>query len=283
MLVNAKHGKKISVKIKEISGVHLVQEDDDQNNDNGISINENNSIFNQTSIKILGTIFSENSRFNEHVTKGTYSFINQIKRRASAIKRIAKYFDIKFKSQLVHSLLLGKIRYNVETWGNLNLELKYKINQVIVTTVEKITQNEWFGKSIAWRMKEMGIPTFYRIHWNSCYIQTYKILNFNKKNMLNAILTTNRSKILMSQNKCSSFLNDDMPSVRTKLSFEYIIREKYNKLPRQVTLSPNTKSFKKWLYRYNEHNEFLQYPLRKDNITESIHIVSLTLLNRCST
>ena len=161
---------------------------------------------------------------------------------------------MKFKIQLVHALLIGKIRYNVATWGNLNLETKYKINQVIVNTVEYITQNIWYGRSTRWKMNEMGIPTFYRLYFNSCYIQTYKILNINRKNMMNCLLTKNRNQNLTSQNKFSTFLDNEMPSAITKISFEYLMREKYNKLPREITLSQTLNNFKKWLKKFNSNN-----------------------------
>ena len=70
---------------------------------------ENVKISNKSNIKILGTIFSEDNKFNNNITMGTNSLLTQLKRRSAAIIRIANPFSIKFKSQLIQSLLIGKI------------------------------------------------------------------------------------------------------------------------------------------------------------------------------
>ena len=85
---------------------------------------DNNLIYNKSTIKILGTIFSEDQKFNNNVTIGSNNLMTQLKRRSCAIVRLSKFFDIDFKTQLIHSLLLGKIRFNIQTWGNTCLEIK---------------------------------------------------------------------------------------------------------------------------------------------------------------
>ena len=85
---------------------------------------ENNIIVNKPNIKILGTLYTEDLKFNSNATHGTNNLITQLKRRSAAIIRIAKNFPLNFKIQLIHSLLIGKIRFNIQTWGNLKVELK---------------------------------------------------------------------------------------------------------------------------------------------------------------
>ena len=239
-------------------------------------------ISNKPTMKILGTVFSANNCFNENISKGSYGFYTQIKRRSAAIIRIASNYDIKFKSQLVHGLLLGKIRYNIQTWGNINLDLKYKINRVILSTVEGITKNLWFGKNVKYKMKQMGIPTFYQMYNNACFKQMYKILNVNTNNMLNNILTKNRNINMLSQNKCNTFFTNDKPSLHTRKSFEHIFRDKFNKLPRGLTLAPSVSNFSKWLNIYNNTGEFTRFPIRKDNMTVPYHPFSTINVFHCS-
>ena len=109
---------------------------------------DNNLIYNKSTIKILGTIFSEDQKFNNNVMIGSNNLMTQLKRRSCAIVRLSKFFDIDFKTQLIHSLLLGKIRFNIQTWGNTCLEIKNRINNIIFKTVERCTQNIWFGKTL---------------------------------------------------------------------------------------------------------------------------------------
>ena len=248
---------------------------------NGNIMVEDKLIENKPSMKILGTIFSEDGKFNNNVTIGTNSLLTQIKRRSSAIIRIAKSYDIKFKSQLIHALLLGKIRYNIQTWGNVNVELKYKLNNIIQKTVERITNNTWFGRDISWRMKELRIPSYYRIFFHTSYKQTFKFINHDKTNMMNHILTKDRNIRLLAQGKCGSFNEEEIPSQISRLSFESIMRIKYNNLPRGITLSPNIEVFSKWLLKYHDMKEFDKYPHRNDNITTHIPVISYFNINNC--
>ena len=247
------------------------------------SINiDGKTITNKSSMKILGTIFSDDSKFNNNVTYGTNSLLTQLKRRSAAIIRISKPFSLAFKTQLIHTLLIGKIRFNIQTWGNLNVELKYRINKVICKTVDSVTNNIWFGKDTKWKMDKLKIPSFYKIFYNSCYSQTYNFLNTNTNNMMNFILTKNININLLSQNKCSSFNNDEFPSYLSKLSFEHLMRDKYNKLPRGLTLSTSKPQFKKWLNIYSTMNEFDRFLPRIDNTRSIFPKLSHQVISYCS-
>ena len=69
-------------------------------------------------------------------------------------------------------------------------------------TVDNLTNNICFGKDTLWKMKNLKIPSFYRIYYDSSYIQTYKYLNTNHNNMIYHILTMNKNRKLTAQNKC---------------------------------------------------------------------------------
>ena len=107
---------------------------------------DNELIRNSRKIKILGTYFSANCRFNDNLLEGSNSLLTQIKRRSHAIKRIAKYFPLHFKIQLVNAILYGKLRYNLATWGNLSKTSMKKVNNVILQTVKIVTRDIYFGK-----------------------------------------------------------------------------------------------------------------------------------------
>ena len=83
---------------------------------------------------------------------------------------------------------------------------------------------------------------------------------------MNYILTKNRNINLFAKNKCSSFNDEEIPNYLSKLTFESQMRNKYNKLPRGITLAPTKHQFKKWLFKFDKMTEFNKFPLRKDNI-----------------
>ena len=124
----------------------------------------------------MGTIFSEDLKFNNNLMMGKNSLLTQLKRRSSAIIRVAKFFNLELKKQLIHSLLIGKIRFNITVWGNLSVELKNKINNIIIKTVNRTTEDIWFGREIKWKMNKMNIPNYFQILNDSCYKQTFCFL-----------------------------------------------------------------------------------------------------------
>ena len=245
------------------------------------SINlEGNEVFNKPMITILGTIFSENARFNDNVKFGKNNLLTQLKRRSSSIIRIAKNYSIKFRSQLIYSLLIGKINFNLATWGNVNCDIKAKINGIISQTVEATSLIEWYGKTLKWKMKKMNIPTYYTLYNDAVSKFTYSCLN-DKVNMLAHCLTENRNIRLLSQNKCGTFQDDDMYDT-TKRSFVNMSMSIYNKLPRGLTLSPNKELFRKWLKKYHRMGEFDRFPYRCDNTAQISPLISHSTINECS-
>ena len=141
--------------------------------------------------------------------------------------------------QLIHALLIGKIRFNLPTWGNVNVDIKTKINNIIHHTVNGVTNNIWYGRNIEWKMKQLKIPSFYRLHFDTCYKQTYKYINVDTMNMMNHILTKNRNINLFAQNKGNYFDQDEKPNYLSQQSFKNLMRKKYNAIPREITLSLN--------------------------------------------
>ena len=76
---------------------------------NGSLLLDGTIVENSPNIRILGTIFSQTGNWNDNVSSGSNCLFTQLKRRANAVVRTAKNFDLKFKFQLLDSLLLGKI------------------------------------------------------------------------------------------------------------------------------------------------------------------------------
>ena len=103
---------------------------------------------NQRCIKILGTLLSVDMKYDNNFTVGINNMKTQLKRRASAIKRISKLFPLKFNILLVNSLLLGKICYNLPIWDNMSANNNNIVNNIIIKTVRHITKKNYLGKLI---------------------------------------------------------------------------------------------------------------------------------------
>ena len=119
---------------------------------------------------------------------GSTCLLTQLKRKANAVTRTVKNFDLKFKFQLLDSLLLGKIRYNLATWVQINMKLKNKINNV-----KKLTKNDYLGRSVEYIMREHKILDYFQLHQNTRLKQTFSILNKNEKNFATFLLKDART------------------------------------------------------------------------------------------
>ena len=110
---------------------------------NGTTVNgklelDGTTVTNQPNIKILGNIFSQSGNWNDHINSESNSLLTQLKRRANAVVRMSKNFEFKFKIQIMDAILLRKLRYNLATWGQINLKYKNKINNIIRNTVKQL-------------------------------------------------------------------------------------------------------------------------------------------------
>ena len=95
---------------------------------------------------------------------------------------------LKFKIQLLNALLMGKIRYNLAVWGNLALKYKNKVNAVILKTVQILTRNLYFSKSIEQVMNLLNIQDFFQMYHNTCYKQVYSNLNIKDEILSDTVL-----------------------------------------------------------------------------------------------
>ena len=118
-------------------------------------------------------------------------------------------------------------------------------------------------------MKKMNIPTYYCLYNDAVSKFTFSCLNGND-NMLAHCLTENRNIRLLSQNKCGTFQDDNMYDT-SKHSFVNMSMSIYNKLPRGLTLSPNKESFRKWLKKYHQMENLIDFLIDVIIQFKSIH------------
>ena len=229
------------------------------NKPRGNIILDDEIIYNLPTIKILGTLFSESAKFNENVQLGPNSFITGLKRRSNIIIRISKSYNINFRTQFINSILIGKIRYNLSTWGNINLNLKNKINKIILKTVDLSTQDHWIRKSVTWKMKMMKIDDYFTLFRKSCFKLTFNLLNSNG-NAASILLSKDLSIRNISENKCGPTVDNSGWTYISQNFFIYQMRTLYNSLPRDLTLCQSRTTFKKWMDFFFTKTEFQRLP-----------------------
>lgn len=115
-------------------------------------------------------------------------------------------------------------------------------------------------------MKELKIPNFFQLFNQTCYKQTFALLNNNEKNMSTFLLAQNRNVRKLSNNMCGPLSGNIGWNLVSQNTFLYRMKIQYNRLPRNLTLSPNYFLFKSWLSKYTNDSNIV-IPVRKDNST----------------
>ena len=162
----------------------------------------NKAVKSKKTLTVLGTIFNQSLTWSDNLTPGKKSLLTQIKRRSAAIKRIANMVSFSFAKQLSNALLFSKLNYNIAIWGELGLQFKRKLNNIISSTARYITRNEYFGRTDTYILKQLKWMNYYELHENSVNKLTYKIINTNEQNYMKDKLIENRNVRNWAQNKC---------------------------------------------------------------------------------
>ena len=161
----------------------------------------------------------------------------------------------KFARQLTNSLLISKINYNIEIWGNTTNQIRKKLDKILYDAAKIVLGKNSIGRTNQWLLNEMKWMTVEKCYENSTQNTIYKIINGDDENYFKQYLTTNRTPRTYAQNKVR---HHDPSMGRTnemQKTFLYRSINIYNKLPRNITLIKSQRLFKKWVKLYNRNNK----------------------------
>ena len=136
-------------------------------------------------------------------------------------------------------------------------------------------------KTIKWILNELKLLNFFQLFNITCFKETFSLLNDYQNNAAKHHLTLNRNIRNTEQNKCGPPDINMGWSTISQNQFVYQMKIKYNKLNRDLTLCPNSKSFAKWIKRtYFNSNTIL--PKRNDNSNHLLPpIISQVNIDSC--
>ena len=113
---------------------------------------DGNLVENSDNIKILGIVFNNKLNWNNHILNGSSSLINQLKQRLNSLKIISKTISANFAKQMANAILMSKINYNIEVWGNTNNNNKNKIDKILLEASRTVLGREAYGRTKAWML-----------------------------------------------------------------------------------------------------------------------------------
>ena len=232
-------------------------------------------------MKILGTTINVSMDWNDHINFGSGSLMHQLKQRFNSIKLIAKTITLKFAKQIANAILMSKIYYNVEIWGDTNRTNKNKIDRIINNTARIVLGKKAIGRTDEWTRNKLNWMNISQIYEHAMQKSIYKILNEDENHEFQDYLTKNRNIRMESQNKVGHHDQNMGRSSFTQKTFLYRAVECYNKLPKEITLIKSKNNFKKWSKNFNINNK-IKLKSQTDNILIiEKQLVDENIISRC--
>ena len=121
---------------------------------------------------------------------------------------------------------------------------KNKINRILHQAAKVVLGKEAIGRTYKWMLAKMNWFDVNTNYENSMQNEIFKILNSENQHDFKIYLTKNRNIRMYSENKVGTHDQDMGHSAHTQKSFLYRAINIFNKLPKNVTLSPNANIFK---------------------------------------
>ena len=228
---------------------------------------DDNKIKHQDKIKILGTIINSNLKWDSHINEGNTSLMAQLKQRVNSLKLISKAVSQKFARNLANSLIISKLNYNIEIWGDTSKYNINKINNILYKAAKIVLGSKAIGRTNSWMLKEMKWLDMQSGYENAMQNSIYKMINNKDDHFFKSQLIENRTIRIKKQNKVrhhSVEMNNNM-----QRSYLYRALNIFNKLPRNITLIKIPHLFKKWVKKFNLDNSI---KLKEQNDNEDDYI-----------
>ena len=201
-------------------------------------------------LKILGTIFSEDLKWNKHLKENTNSLLKQLKTRAASIRNIRNIVDLKFARQLANSLFYSKLYYHLELFGSTTISnIKY-IDREIVKLAKFLNGYEGIGRTNEWHLSKMKWLSFSELFKYSTAKYINKIIHIDEDHHFKDILLSNRRGRNLTNDKLSPLSQDLGRHSVMQHSILYYSNSIYNGLPNNLTKMDNKVGFKVWCKKF---------------------------------
>ena len=179
------------------------------------------------------------------------SLISQLKQRLNSLKLIAKSVNKKFARQLANALLISKINFNIQIWGNTTKSNINKIDNILYEAARTVLGSEAYGRSKQWLLAQMKWLNTNSNYENSMQNSIFKIINGENEHEFRQYFIENRSIRMNAENKLGPHSQVMGQSIHNQKTFLYRAVALYNNLPKNLTLCKTHSIFKKWCKHYN--------------------------------
>ena len=161
-----------------------------------------------------------------------------------------KYLNDKMFRIIANAILIGKINYHLLIWPYISKKNIRKTNKIIINVARLCFGQNHYGRTDEYILKQIKWFTIEDYHTMETLKFTHKLLNKNENYYLKNIITYNRERKTLAENKIGTLKSKFGHKTNEQNSFIFKAANNYNKLPRLITLITKPSNFKKWLKNY---------------------------------
>ena len=227
-------------------------------------------------------MISNKLNWNSHINKGQMSLVSQLKRRYNLLKHIVYKTNRMFAKQIANAIILSKVNYHIEVWGQTSETNRRKIDHILLKTAKLVVGRHHLGRNNKWYLNEMKWLTLKEMYETSTQKYTHRIIHGSDNHFFKNYLLSNRN----ARNEYEEKLGPHKPyiglSVHTQNTYLYQIITSYNKLPKEITMIRDPKIFKKWLKKfYLDKNIILKTRENPNPISYMEDEMNVDLIRQC--
>ena len=156
----------------------------------------------ESTVKVLGVIISQNEKYKEYLVTSEKSMIKFLNTRHSMLKMLSKFADLKSRKALAEGLILSKLNYCISLWGTTTAGIMQQI-QVLLNDVVRTV----FG--VGRRRFTLLDPLYKKLKW----LKLTQTLDYHDTISLHTVVKYNTP-----QDIAKKFKPDVIPAYNTRAS-----------------------------------------------------------------
>ena len=199
--------------------------------------------------KILGIRIHQSMTWNQHVKDGEGALLKQLTTRVNGLRKLSHRGDKKTKLALANGIVISKLAYGLEMWGNCQGYLRKALQVQQLTAARAVCGYRsyyWSKTKLLSSCKWLSINQMY---WQQVLTMAHKIIISKKPVNVHQRMTAQHGHHTRAATGVSRGFGNNL----VKSSFNHSATE-YNKLPEEIKGARTMQGFKKSIRTWVEKN-----------------------------
>ena len=192
--------------------------------------------------KILGIRIHQSMTWNHHVKNGEGAVLRQLTTRVNGLRKLSNRADKQTKLALANGIVISKLAYGLEMWGNCQGYLRKALQVQQLTAARAVCGYKSYYWSTGKLLSSCKWLSVNQMYWQQVFTTTHKITISKKPVNLHQRMTAQHEHSTRAATGVSRGFGNNL----AKRSFNHSATE-YNKLPAAIRGAKTIQGFKKSL------------------------------------